>query len=153
MTRPLKIEILRRAGVKVPSRSLELLCRRLFEIFKKNRQVCASRSKDSDVSDLSLIFVGANESRNLNRKYRRKNKPTDVLSFSHGFRRSGLGELVICLPVIRRQALEARHSFKKELQMMVIHGFLHLLGYDHEKNHKEELKMMRLQDKLLKRLT
>jgi len=76
-----------------------------------------------------------------------------VLSFSPETRGEGLGELVVCVPVLKRQAAEQGHSFKKELDTMLIHGFLHLLGYDHEKNRKEELKMMRLQDKLLKKMT
>jgi len=71
----------------------------------------------------------------LNRRYRRKNSPTDVLSFEapEPFQRHGhLGELVICLPVLKRQARELGHSPERELEVLIVHGVLHLLGMEHE---------------------
>ena len=67
----------------------------------------------------------------LNRRFRRKDKPTDVLSFPAG-ERGYLGDVVIAAGVAARQAREAGHSLQTELRVLALHGFLHLLGYDHE---------------------
>ncbi len=71
-----------------------------------------------------------------NRKYRHKAGPTDVLSFADGTRdpAGGVywGDIVIALPVAARQAREAGHDLKTELQILLLHGILHLAGYDHE---------------------
>jgi probable rRNA maturation factor len=71
-----------------------------------------------------------------NRKYRQKAGPTDVLSFADGsVRPEGgvyLGDIVIAVPVAARQAKEAGHSLAVELQILLLHGLLHLAGYDHE---------------------
>jgi len=129
------------------------LCRRLIKQFETHRVVRKSSSQSLDIDDLTIVFVGSAESRRLNKTYRRRDYATDVLSFSPMASGEGLGELILCVPVLKRQAAQRRHSFKKELDMMLIHGFLHLLGFDHEKNRKEELKMMGLQDKLFKEIT
>ncbi len=75
----------------------------------------------------------------------KKNKPTDVLSFDP-IEPDDLGELVLCPSVLRKQAKEHKLKYEIELGYMVIHGVLHLLGYDHEKTEKEAKKMFRLQD-------
>ncbi|HET6373042.1 MAG TPA: rRNA maturation RNase YbeY [Candidatus Polarisedimenticolia bacterium] len=74
--------------------------------------------------------------RGLNKTYRRKDRPTDVLSFpsneiSEGGRRH-LGDIVISSDAARRQARRRGHSAKQEVRILMIHGYLHLLGYDHE---------------------
>lgn len=71
----------------------------------------------------------------LNTRFRKKRKTTDILSFPAPgiFFQSGvLGELVICLPVLRQQAKRVGHSPERELQVLLVHGLLHLLGFDHE---------------------
>lgn len=67
----------------------------------------------------------------LNRQYRRKNTPTDVLSFP-AEERDYLGDVVIAAGVAKRQARDAGHSLQTELRVLALHGLLHLLGYDHE---------------------
>jgi probable rRNA maturation factor len=67
----------------------------------------------------------------LNRRFRRKDKPTDVLSFPAD-ERGYLGDVVIASGVATRQAHEAGHSLRTELRVLALHGLLHLLGYDHE---------------------
>ncbi|MFQ5701313.1 MAG: rRNA maturation RNase YbeY [Acidobacteriota bacterium] len=69
--------------------------------------------------------------RDLNRRYRRSNRPTDVLSFASG-EPSHLGDIVISTDAARRQARSVHRSVEEEARMLLIHGFLHLLGYDHE---------------------
>ncbi|MBX7231973.1 MAG: rRNA maturation RNase YbeY [Bdellovibrionales bacterium] len=101
--------------------------------------------------ELSLIFVEPKVSQKLNLNYRNKNNPTDVLSFSA----SGplLGELVLCPQVIRKQAQDNLWTFRLELTYMVIHGILHLLGYEHEQGGIEAQRMLKLQDKIFYKVT
>ncbi len=98
-----------------------------------------------------MRLVGAPEMIRLNRQYRKIAYPTDVLSFSvpEVFFRSGvLGELVICLPTARRQAKEQGHAVERELEVLLVHGMLHLLGFDHEQGEKEAKAMERWERKL-----
>jgi rRNA maturation RNase YbeY len=93
--------------------------------------------------------------RALNKRYRRKDRPTDVLSFPspRDFRsRSGyLGDLAICVPVLRRQAREQGHAETRELRVLLVHGLLHLLGFDHEKGPRQAREMGRWEAVLLGR--
>jgi len=88
--------------------------------------------------DLSIVLVGQARIKELNMEYRRVNKPTDVLSFFYG----DSGEIVLCPFVIRRNAKEYKVVFQNEFSRILIHGILHLLGFDHEKS-KEKAKKMR----------
>jgi probable rRNA maturation factor len=83
----------------------------------------------------------------LNRQFRRKNRPTDVLSFPSD-EPAYLGDIVIAQGVARRQAKEAGHSLQTELRVLALHGLLHLLGYDHEHDDGE---MDRLERRLRRR--
>jgi probable rRNA maturation factor len=129
------------------------LTRKLFGHFSATPCLKKRKSKSTEHVDLSVVFVTEVTSKRLNRIFRKKNYPTDVLSFSTAENGVGLGEIVVCPKVLQRQARDQGHSYRKELDYMVIHGFLHLIGYDHEKNKREELKMMTLQDKLFKKLS
>ncbi|HET9195318.1 MAG TPA: rRNA maturation RNase YbeY [Vicinamibacterales bacterium] len=82
--------------------------------------------------------------RELNRRYRDKNLPTDVLSFPAD-EPGQLGDIVIALDVARRQARAAGHSLATEFRVLALHGLLHLLGYDHERDNGE---MRRLEQRL-----
>ena len=85
--------------------------------------------------EIGLVFVGTKAIRTLNRKYRRKDRPTDVLSFRIGKKGADekfyLGDIVISVPAAAKQARNGRHSLERELEVLVLHGFLHLAGYDH----------------------
>jgi probable rRNA maturation factor len=88
----------------------------------------------------------------LNHQYRGKKEPTDVLSFAadHFFQGQGvLGDLVICAPIILKQAKEYQHSWKKEVDLLLVHGLLHLLHFDHEQGKKEALEMAKWEKKIL----
>jgi probable rRNA maturation factor len=97
--------------------------------------------------ELSLSFVGDAEIRRLNRTFRKKDKATDVLSFPLRERASDgkfyLGDIIISVPTARRQASEIGHPLERELEYLAIHGFLHLLGYEHDEGHEEEEAEMR----------
>jgi rRNA maturation RNase YbeY len=90
---------------------------------------------------VSISFVRKAEMRKLNRTYRKKDKPTDVLSFSMKEGRL-LGDVIICPEVAKLSAKKYGSSFRAELARLTVHGILHLLGYDHGK------KMFDLQEKL-----
>ncbi len=79
----------------------------------------------------SAVLVSDRRIRELNRRYRRRSAATDVLSFP--LRENGyLGEVVISAPTARRQARRYRHHVEEEVKLLLLHGVLHLLGYDHE---------------------
>jgi probable rRNA maturation factor len=98
----------------------------------------APRRARNRPASCTLRVVGAAEGRALNRRWRGKDKTTNVLSFPAGDLPEGLkenaplGDIVICAPVIRREALEQCKTPAAHWAHMVIHGSLHLLGYDHE---------------------
>lgn len=85
--------------------------------------------------------------RTLNRIYRKVDKTTDVLAFA--MRESGspnsalLGDVVISIPTAQRQSRDAGHSVEQELTILLIHGVLHLCGYDHERSEREARRMFR----------
>ena len=81
----------------------------------------------------------------LNRQYRGKDTPTDVLSFplADEWQPSLLGDVVISFETAARQARRRGHSLHEELQTLLIHGILHLLGYDHEVSRSEAIRMHR----------
>lgn len=78
------------------------------------------------------LITGDAELRRLNRDFRRKDYATDVLSFPAGEMGSGLGDLAISLARARAQAREYDHATETEIQVLMLHGVLHLLGHDHE---------------------
>jgi len=93
------------------------------------------RQAASPDQELTIRFVGDAESQALNRDYRAKDKPTNVLSFPFenppGIDLPLLGDLVVCHPVVVREAAEQEKSLSAHYAHMVVHGTLHLLGHDH----------------------
>lgn len=100
---------------------------------------------------ISIALVSSLEMKKLNWRYRHKNKDTDVLSFKVNTEDT-LGEVIICLSRARLQAKEKQHSLKKELQILTIHGILHILGYDHEASTKEAVRQSRAEKQILSKL-
>ena len=105
---------------------------------------------------LSLNLVGASAIQALNRKHRNKNQVTDILSFGLGKLGNKaimeLGDIFICFPVAKKQATIEGITLRKELAGLIIHGFLHLLGYDHERSAQARKKMFSLQAKIINKL-
>lgn len=102
----------------------------------------ASPENDAVPSELSIRVVGADESRQLNREWRQRDYPTNVLSFPGdtlpGLPLRHLGDLVICAPVVAREASEQDKAVEAHWAHMVIHGVLHLLGHDHQEDEEAE---------------
>lgn len=87
--------------------------------------------------ELALVFGGDALLRRLNRDYRFKDKPTDVLSFESQGEDMGLGDVIISVETARANAVRLGRSVDRELEILALHGFLHVLGYDHETDNGE----------------
>ena len=99
-------------------------------------------------AEISLAFVSVQEITRLNRIYLCRNYATDVLSFSYYFKNNFLsGEIIICWPVVRKNAQKEKVSEITELKRVLVHGLLHLCGYDHKKN-KESLLMSKKEQEI-----
>jgi len=112
-------------------------------------------------SDMSVTLVGDQKMRRLNRQYRHKDRATDVLAFASRDARlpvnmrintAPLGDVVISVPTAIRQARAANRSLQEEMAVLLIHGILHLCGYDHETNEREARRMRRRERILLERV-
>ena len=105
--------------------------------------------------ELTIAIAGDKQIRELNKKFRQYDEPTDVLSFPSGTSvnsQSGyLGDIVISQPRAKAQAKAAGHSISDEMQLLVVHGILHLLGYNHDEP-AEKAKMWAFQDSILREL-
>lgn len=122
------IEITNRTGKRVEKKIVERIMRETLKL---------SKSKISGFS-VSVVFVGKKEIGKINRVYRKKKKPTDVLSFIYSslYNKGGKaleGELVLCPEIIAANAKKNKVTFQKELAFVLSHGTLHLLGMKHGK--------------------
>jgi len=98
-------------------------------------------------TNVSLVFIDDRRMRILNRQYRRKTGTTDVLSFEGGGP-DDFGEILISVPQARRQAKEYDHSLRSEIELLIVHGLLHLAGYDHHRP-TDRIRMQRRERQLL----
>ncbi|MEK4969223.1 rRNA maturation RNase YbeY [Cytobacillus sp. FSL R7-0696] len=106
-------------------------------------------------TEISITFVENERIQEINREYRNKDKATDVISFAMEEMGEGeipligeglprvLGDIIISIPKAVEQAEEYGHSFMRELGFLSVHGFLHLLGYDHETTEEEKIMFTR----------
>jgi probable rRNA maturation factor len=99
--------------------------------------------------ELAVVLAGEAAVRALNRRYRGKDKPTDVLSFPGPGGEGGLGDVIISVPTAGAEARRLGRSLLQELDVLALHGFLHVLGYDHE---TDDGAMDRLEARLRRRL-
>ncbi len=119
-------------NVEVTGSAVPRLTRR--EIAEFARKVLLTIEKmdrlDREIDEVSIAFVDDDAMTSLNRKFRRKNKTTDVLTFPGDDR--FLGDIVISVDQARRQSADEKHSLATEVRYLILHGILHALGYDHE---------------------
>ncbi|PIR78108.1 MAG: rRNA maturation RNase YbeY [Candidatus Magasanikbacteria bacterium CG10_big_fil_rev_8_21_14_0_10_36_16] len=120
----------------------------VFAVLKKNKKN----------GDISVHIVGDKKIRDLNKNYRGKDKVTDVISFAIAegesiveMEEKDFGDIFICLPQIIRQATENNISAREETIRMLVHGVLHILGFDHKKEN-EAKEMFSLQEKFVKKM-
>ena len=95
--------------------------------------------------EITVLLTGNDDMRTLNRKFRKKNKATDVLSFPLAGVQNGnrAGDIAISTEIARRQARRLRHTLEQELKILLLHGLLHLAGYDHERDRGEMFRVER----------
>jgi len=118
--------------------------------------------------EIGILITGQESIHDLNKVYRGKDRPTDVLSFYMNPEEPQepadifvtppdnirhIGEVIVSYPQALIQARENKHSVQKEVTILLVHGILHLLGYDHEKSISEEKRMREREVKILKILT
>ena len=132
--------------IKNQQKIIKISQQKIKRIIKKVLQYL----KVDEETEISILFTDDKFIRSLNNKYRGIDKPTDVLSFSL---QAGavkypevesnklLGDIIISVETAQRQADNLKHSIEKELTVLLIHGLLHLTGYDHEKD--KDYKIMR----------
>lgn len=134
-------------------------CEKLINIVT---EACFKQEK-LDETDLYLSITLSNEEyiHKVNKEFRGVDRPTDVLSFPMFDKgeipktKSGipdvLGDIIICIPIVEKQAIEYEHSFKRELAYMLVHGFYHLMGYDHMQD-DEKAEMRQKEENILSKL-
>jgi len=134
--------VIRNAGKRVSLRNLKRTAERALKFLRQGQ------------AELSLALVGNQEIRKLNARYRKKNRPTDVLSFpQEGNLPTGqklLGDVVISVEQAARQARKRGRRLRREIEDLMIHGILHLLGYDHERSSRAA-KIMREMEREIQR--
>jgi len=120
----------------------------VFTVLKKNKQD----------GQISVHVVGEKKIRELNKNYRGKDKVTDVISFAVkegeqiiNFGEKDFGDIFICLPQIKKQAKENNIGAREEMTRMLVHGVLHILGFDHMKEEDAKI-MFALQEDFVKNL-
>ena len=97
------------------------------------RRVLRAAARDLGVTgELAVVLAGDRTLRSLNARYRGKDKPTDVLSFPGPGGNAGLGDIVVSVDTAERNARRLGRTLQRELDVLALHGFLHVLGYDHE---------------------
>ena len=105
-------------------------------------------------SELSILVTGDEQIHELNMQYLNRDKPTNVLSFPmtgdpDGIETGMLGDIVISVDTAKREAAEMGITYHQRIYELLIHGLLHLMGYDHEKSKKDEIKMQKEEKRLL----
>ena len=131
----------------------------LKDYYKDIKKYYTKTLKALDLKDgfnASLIIVGKNKIRSINKEYRNKDKATDVISFAnidsidYDFLDGtiNLGDIFINVDKVFSQAKKYKHSVKREFVFLFVHGLLHLFGYDHM-NKKDEKKMFELQERIV----
>jgi probable rRNA maturation factor len=132
--------------------AIEIYNRTRSEIDLKMAEKIAAkfmRDRKNEAKELSIVFVGDKEMRRLNRLYRKIDKTTDVLSFEGDG--DLYGEIMISYQQIKRQAKAYHKSVKEELAFILVHGLLHLAGYDDD-TEKDSLKMIKMGEEFIGKL-
>ncbi|MFN4245688.1 MAG: rRNA maturation RNase YbeY [Brevinematia bacterium] len=122
--------------------------------FKNIRFICEYVLKELSVdrAELTVVICSDDDIRKYNKEFRNKDYPTDVLSFPYGEKLGRyvyLGDIIISMDRVYSQSYEYDVKPFEEFVRLLVHGVLHLLGYDHETSEDDERKMMELQDRLI----
>jgi len=129
--------------------SIEILNLQKREVDLEFLRKVASKLLKNEDKEISIVLVDKKKIRQLNKKFRREDKSTDVLAFPLGGEfistRDLLGEVIISVESAQKEAKKRNHSLKEEIVLLLIHGILHLKGYDDKR--KEEKELMRKKER------
>lgn len=135
--------------------NIQINCKNTKNIPKKNifeKWIKKVLYKKKNINFITIRIVDKKEIKSLNLKYRGKNKSTNILSFQFNFilnkNQTLLGDLVLCKTIIEKESLKYNKKLEERWAHMIIHGILHLLGYDHE-NKKEKNIMEKIENKIM----
>lgn len=143
----MQVLIVNQAKNRLPRKFIQNWMEELGALLVKKRVL-----KKADLKkELTVVFLEPKEAKKLNSEFRQKNYATDVLSFD-SMDDYSMGELILCPAVLVKQAAEHGLSYQHELGYMLLHGVLHLLGYDHETGEEDAREMFSLQDSLFEQL-
>lgn len=150
-------QFINKTKYKIPQKYLKESILKAYKQLKENNAFRLSKDKNNLLKRnnkkkvLVLVFISKTEMKKTNFSFRKKNKTTDILSFISEDA-STLGELILCPEVVRKQAANHGLSVRQEYLYLLIHGILHLLGFDHELSKKNEEEMFAIQDKVFSNL-
>ena len=144
----MKILIVNESQHSIPRAFIDQWAQAMSQEFKRKKLAKAQILN----RELTLVFLDQKAAKKINNEFRGKNYATDVLSFE-SMDTNSFGELILCPEVLKRQAKAHKLSFKLELGYMLLHGILHLLGYDHEESEKEAREMFAIQDSIFEKLS
>jgi probable rRNA maturation factor len=113
------------------------------------RWVARSLGRDAE---LCVVFAGARTARQLNREYRGRDYATNVLTFGYATRPKVAADIVLCVPVLRREARDAGRPLRAHLAHLLVHGVLHAHGHDHEAGERQAVRMQNRERKILETL-
>jgi len=131
---------------------------------KKIAEIVFKEENVKKETELSIAFIGSGRMRKLNKIWRNKNRATDILAFPElkvacekfrlgkSSKIAVIGEIVICLREIKKNAKRFKTSANKELARVIAHGILHLLGYDHEKSEEKAERMRKREEEYIKKI-
>lgn len=147
----------RQRKIKISSKRLSIILKRIIKTLYLSGEFQKFKSEKYSVITVSLVLIGRKKMKEINFKYRGKNYVTDVLAFPYLEKVSPLnelylGEILISLEKAKSQAMQYGVSMWQEINRLLVHGILHLLGYDHEKSSSHARKMRKMEEKILKNL-
>ncbi len=143
----MELLIVNQSKTAVPRKFLTLWVGKLSKELRKRKVLTKEQSK----RELTLVFLDKKPAKKLNLEFRGKDYATDVLSFD-SLEPSSFGELILCPDVLKKQSKEHKMTYQLELGYMVLHGVLHLLGYDHEASATDAEEMFKIQDRVFEAL-
>lgn len=136
----MQIDILNHSSLAIENNQVISLVHQIFHLLQKRKV-----KPPPSIKTLTIVFKDEKDVQMLNKKFRTKDRSTDVLSF-HPIEATSLGEIVLAVQKVQSQANKNQHSFLDEIGYLTLHGILHLLGYEHESNQEKAEEMMNLQD-------
>lgn len=139
----LKLDFTNETDVKIPRQFFMRILKKFYNVLRGKIE----KTLNGGIGEIALILISDKRIKKLNREYRKINKPTDVIAFAYldeqNFTLKNIeaaaGDIFISAATAKKQAKELEHSFKRELEILFIHGLLHLFGFEHKTKKQEKI--------------